>query len=61
VKQFTLEPQIDNAATVAIEVMKTDKSVEVIQDDSTHHSEIREPQIDRDGRRPSSRGASARQ
>ena len=47
-KQSSSEPHIHNAASVAIEVMKTDKSVEVIEDDSTHRSEIREPQIDRD-------------
>ena len=47
-QQSSLEPHIHNAASVAIEVMKTDKSVEVIQDDSTHHCEFREPQIDRD-------------
>ncbi|MFZ0849588.1 MAG: hypothetical protein WAO08_10345 [Hyphomicrobiaceae bacterium] len=28
--------------------MKTDKSVEVVQDDSTHHCEFRKPQIDCD-------------
>ena len=47
-QQSSLEPHIHNAASVAIEVMKTDKSVEAIQDDSTHHCEFREPQIDRD-------------
>ena len=59
VKQSSLEPHIHNAATVAIEVMKTDKSVEVIEDDSTHHNEIREPQIDRDAATAISRGTSA--
>jgi hypothetical protein len=48
VKQASLKPQIRNAASIATKVMKTDKSVEVIYDDSTHHIKMREPQIDGD-------------
>lgn len=42
----SLEPHIHNAPPVATQVIKANKSVEMIHDDGSHRFRFREPQID---------------